>query len=374
MIKLILALVLALATSAASLAQPTAAGPDLWRLDGDRISFVSALIGFPQRAGPTRLGDAFEFSRQGQGLDNGLQYRSPDDQIFATAYLYYPGLPHAGISAFATENAILVQSGANLRVLRSGIVGAGGRENVAIRADYAGFRDSRMATSAAFIKVGRWIVKLRVSGPESRRADVERTMTELLDGMRFEGTIAPRTAEPLEVADCRDRPTQAAAPLTGNATDAAEEAVLGVLDGAGDEGREQGAAHRAGTPVVGTGWCLSSRVQIGNSNLSILRADAAAPDDQNRSVLIASITDSGTMIEVVRTRRRNGYVMFHHQIGRTMLLGAYAGVPTDQQINDIVSGADRAGGEARATITHKTDGNANITLHVAPPAGTAPTT
>lgn len=367
MFRFLMGIALALSAPAATLAQLPQPPAELWtRLDG-RIVFAPARISFPLRPGAAAFERSAELSRQGEGIDNALQYASGDRQIFATVYVYYPGLPHAGISAYATDNAIRVQSGANLRVLDVRPVGAGGRDGMAIRADYSGFRDNRLATSAAFIKAGRWILKLRVSGPESRRAEVERTMTELLDGMRFEGTIAPRTPEPLEVADCRERPAQAATLLPSNAADAMEEAVLGVLDGAGTEGRERAATHRAGTPVIGSRWCLSSRARVGNSNLPILRAEAAPSNGQNHSVLIASITDSGTMIEVVRARRRNGFVMLHHRIGQTMLLGAYASVPTDQQIVDIVSGANRAGGQARATLLHKVDGNTDITLHVERP-------
>jgi hypothetical protein len=375
MIKRLFLLLLALLTPAAGFAQPAPAPSELWQRADERITFTHAQISFPVRAGATTLQRAVELSRQGAGLDNGLQYLSSDERVFATVYIYYPGLPHAGVSAWATDNAIRVQSGDELRLLGSRVVAAGGRPSAAIRADYSGFRDERLASSAAFVKSGRWIVKLRVSGPEARRADVERTMTALLEGMRFHGEDQPRRAEPIEVGDCADGNGQAAPLATGDADDALEEAVIGVLDGAGDNGREEGARHAAATPELGRQWCLSSRLRIGDSVIPVLRSQAGSPGDHDRSVVLAIISDSGMLLEVVETRRRNRFVVLHHEIGRTRLLGAFAAVPSDEQIAEVLSGASPEAATARATIIHKVDGNTEVNLHVMPEAApAAPTT
>lgn len=375
MIKHLFLLLLTLLAPAAGVAQPAPAPSELWQRADERITFTHAQISFPVRAGATSLHQPVELSRRGEGLDNGLQYASSDEGVFATVYIYYPGLPHVGVTAYATDHAIRLQSGAELRLLGSRVVAAGGRPSAAIRADYSGFRDQRLASSAAFVKSGRWIVKLRVSGPESRRADVERTMTALLEGMRFQGEDQPREAEPLEVRDCGDQDLEEAPLAAGGATDALEEAVIGVLDGAGDNGREEGAEQAAATPLLERGWCLSSRLRIGNSIIPVLRASGARRGDFDRSVVLAIIGDSGTLLEVVQTRRANRHVLLHHEIGRTRLLGAFAGVPSDDQIAAVISGAAPEAGTSRATIVHKVDGNTEVNLHVMPEAApAAPTT
>ena len=135
----------------------------VWRLADDHLTFISANIDVPRSVGAVRFTSSFEFSHRGEGIDSGLQFESPDRQVFATIYVYYPGLPHAGLAAFATDWVIHNQS-PNLRPLGMRVVAAGGHDGLAIRGDYANFRDG-LASSAAFIKVGRWILKLRVADP-----------------------------------------------------------------------------------------------------------------------------------------------------------------------------------------------------------------
>jgi hypothetical protein len=347
--------------------QTQAPAADVWARADGRITFTTARISFPEQAGATSLRQSMEFSHHGEGLDNALQYQSDDRQVFGTVYVYYPGLPHAGLTAFATDSAIHTQSGRDLRSLGTRTIAAAGHPNVAIRSDYSGFRNERMASSAAFIKAGRWIVKLRVSGPESRRRDIDRAMSALIEGMRFEGEIAPRQAEPLEVGDCPESAAPAAALLPSDATSSAEEAMIGILDGAGDTGREEAAGHPAATPVLGRAWCLSTRARIGDLEVPILRAASVPGGNERRSVLLALLSDAGTVVEVVRAEA-NRYAILYHDIGRTRLLGTYSSLPSDQQIVDILSGSDRPGGRIRATIIHKPDGNSEVTINERPTA------
>lgn len=364
MIRLLFALVIALAAPAA-FAQPPEAAAGLWTRADGRIRFATARISLPLRAGAAQFRRTAEFSHRGEGLDSGLQYWTDDRQVFATVYVYYPGLAHAGLSAFATDNAIQVQSGRNLRALGSRLVAAGGRDGMAIRMDYAGFRDG-MASSAAFIKAGRWIVKLRVSGPEARRADVEAAMTALLDGLRFEGEIVPRAPVPLEIADCPAPAAARAARLRSSNNDALPELLIGSFDAAGNEARhEQDGRMEVLPPRFGAHWCLSTRARIGDSVVPILRADPGHPAEaavDGRSVLAAILSDSGTVIEVVEALTPRRFIMLYHQIGAVSLLGAYDSPPSDEQIADIISGADRDGQRIRANIRLRANGNSEMEI------------
>jgi hypothetical protein len=329
MFRFIIGIALAFALTAPShvLADPTPAGSDLWRRDEHGIIFSKARFGFPASAGTVALEGAYEFSHPGAGIDSGLQYESTDHEVFASVYVYAPSLANAGLTAFATDNAIRVQSGSDLRLLNSRMVAAGGRDGVAIRADYSGFRQGHAASSAAFIRAGFWIIKLRVSGPEARRADVEAAMSALLANLRFEGSVGPRAAEPLTVSDCTTRPDHAAPVVPHFGADTLEDAVFDVSNATQAEPRHDPPGHEV-TTAFGPSWCLSTRAHVGNSTIPILRAASPSGGNALQSALIGVITDSGTLIEVVENRERHVFVIYYHQIGSTSVLGRYGAIPT----------------------------------------------
>jgi len=369
MLRFLLCLCALFALPAASLGaapQSQTRASSAFSRSGDRVTFTAARISFPAAAGAVRLEETSEFSHEGQGVDNGLQYVSPDRQIFATVYIYYPGLSHAGLTAFMTDLAIAQQS-SNLVRRGSRIVGAGGRDGVAIRSDYAGFRDG-MASSAAFMKAGRWIVKLRVSGPGGRAAEVDRTMTALLDGLRFEGELQPRPAQPLELAGC-EAPRAAAARLV--AVDAAETLALtliGTFDAAGaDASENRGNRREAVAARMGARWCEGGRLNVGNSAYPVLRAPAEAPGgEMGRSEILVPINDAGTALELVRLADPGRFVLLYHEIGRTSILGTYDGPLSDDQLAAILNGSDREGTRIRASVDHLPNGDTNINLQELP--------
>jgi hypothetical protein len=334
------------------------------------MTFTAAAISFPRRAGAVSLNRSIAFGQNNSGLDNGLLYASDDGAMMATVYIYLPGLPHDGLTAVATEHFMRIQSGAGFRLLGSRVTTAGGREGVALRADYAGFRNTSEASSSAFVNAGRWMIKLRISGPESRRADVERTMTALLADVRFEGANVPRAAEEIELVDC---PPAAAGPTATlnapTAADAMEDAIMAAAAGLPGAGREDRAEHRTYASRVARRWCISSHRQVGRYSLPILRAFPSAPtEDSRRSVAVAVLNDSSGMLEVVerRFRNRSRFALLHHSTGQTRLLGSYDGLPSDAQISAVLDETDPAGGRARATVVYRANGDSSVTVHIAP--------
>jgi hypothetical protein len=342
---------------------------DLWTRSGDRINFTLADVSFPTEAGATRLERAAEASQEGQGLDNVLIYATPDRAVFVTVYIYAPALPDAALTAFMTDHVVGSLSGPEFRRLRSGVVAAGGHEGVAIRFDYTGARQERLASSAAFMRVGRWIVKLRVSGPLTRDAEVRSAMDALLRGVRFSGELQPAPAVPIAAADCPSRSARAARMLPANDAEDAAEAIMAAA-GVDLPGRSVEAPAR--------GWCRSTGYRLPNAAAStpILR-DLAPEGNNGRRVLLALLSDSGAILEVVerRAETRVRYVLLHHQVGRTLVLGAYDSPPTDGQIRAIETGEDRDGGRARAVITLQANGDSNIGIQASPaPPTPRPTT
>lgn len=377
MMRLVAALVLALgASQAAAQAQGPAATPgtytqdQLWRRSDQRVTFAPAGISFGLRAGPAAFESASEASRPGQGLDNAIQYRSADNEVFATVYVYLPPLAHAGLSAFATDQGLNQISPGTLRTTATRVVDAGGSAGAAIRIDYRGYRGN-LASSAAFIKAGRWIVKVRVSGPDRRRAEVESAMAALLDEMRFEGAVRARPAAPLDMRDCPAPPPGQARALPDNEASFAD-ALLASFDAGGEE---PGPPRPGGPRLLarfGPSWCRSTLAMIGEARVPILRAVGAAPSGargesviEARSVAVAIISDSGTLLEVVQSAE-DRFSLLYHRIGTTLVLGAYASTPSDEQIAAVLSGADREAGRARASIAFAAEGGSSITLHELP--------
>jgi hypothetical protein len=348
----------------------------LWSRGDGRISFRLARISLADRAGAVSFHETAELGQPGRGIDNAIQYRSGDQQVYATVYFYFPPIAHPGLAAYATEQGLDYLSEGALQRVRAGSVPVGGIAGGAIRIDYRGYRRN-LASSAAFLKVGRWMVKLRVSGPEARRAEVEATMTALLDSFRFEGEQQPRAVTLPEIGACTSVPTNAARPLL-DGMDSIADAMLTSFDPLGEAAPREG----GGDPIrifarVGDGWCLSTRARIGNQIVPILRAVGTGPSGTDRvngrTVAIGIISDSGRLIETVQAGEHR-FVMFHHQIGETVVLGAYNSPPTDEQIAAMLSGADRDGGRIRARVGLRPEGGTDIELQAPPTPATRPST
>lgn len=366
MIRLFPAIALAMCAPAALAAQPPpppAAAAAIWTQSNERITLAAARISLPRQAGPVRITEIGESSRPGEGLDNMVQYRSADGAVFATAFLYFPGLPHAGLQAFASEEAIRA-GGGPVTFGEPRTMPAGGIPGAAILRDYSHYRGS-LASSAAFIKAGRWIVGLRVSGPDARRSDVDAAMAALLAGIGFEGEAQPRPAELLEFLDCAAPAPPPAHMLADDGARNAAMAIVGTFDGAGEQARD---GSHGGTTIlpgrVGSRWCLSTRARIGESTMPILRAlePSRSGTIEGDSLVAVPLNDAGTLLEAVRTRNHDLVILLYHEVGRTTLLGTYDGPPSDEQIANILSGADEPGTRIRAVLTWRPGQGANIEI------------
>jgi hypothetical protein len=373
MIRPILALLLALAAPTVSFAQPQPAAPALWRASDDRTTFTTTGFSFPRRIGALRLTEAQEFSHQGQGVDNVLKYASPDQQVFATVYIYLPGLAHGGLTAVMTDQLIRQQSEPEIRVLNHGSVAVGGLADRAIRADYSGYRHN-LASSAAYIKAGRWIVKVRVSGPQRRQAEIQAAMSALLEGMRFEGAVQPYPAALLSLDSCADA-VPGARPIADSDENVMNAAIIAAFDAAGEEARtERGQAADPVLSRIGTRWC-QTRVTQGEVTRLILRAAPGAGDGLGgRTVMLVPVNDAGTTLEMVETSSPRRFLMLYHRVGETAVLGQYDATLSDEQILAILDGSDPAGGRFRATIEHRPGGGTNINLPQPSAEGRPPAT
>jgi hypothetical protein len=356
-----LAFLLCAGAAPAQQASPPAAAPpsspapqsEQWLISDKHAAFLPARTAFPLRAGTLSAIRHHEFSNDGEGIDNAIQYGSPDGEVTGTVYLYYPGLPHSGLAAYATDRAIRHSSETPVEARGSRVVGAGKVPGVAIRLDYGNYRNGH-ASSAAFIKAGRWIIKVRVSGPEARRAEVETAFSALLDGIMFGRANPAHKAAPLKVSECAPDSGKRPARLLPDppAADLAAAGLLATFDGGGIEATDEKGERQDLPSRVPEELCVSSIVQRPGGPVSILRGDEGPPlSVDGRTMLVAVITDSGMLLEVVHAANLGRYYLLFHQIGATFLLGGFDDVPSDAQIAEILENPDAEAARPRVPVT-----------------------
>jgi len=177
---------------------------------GDRIAAKPARISFPKKIGSLSLVNTMEFSRAGEALDNAAEYTG-DGGLKATVYVYRPGYPDAALAAFETDRIMPSLYGTSIARTSKTAVPLGGRAT-AIRITYKGaVLDGRpVATASAFARIGGWIVKLRVSGPADRQADVDSSLDALLAAAEIEQDALLFPTAPLSLgAPCPAAPSGA---------------------------------------------------------------------------------------------------------------------------------------------------------------------
>lgn len=343
--NLLAALLLGLAAPA--MAQDAPAPDAFWNVSDQRLSFKPAQLSVPRRAAGVEYFETTEFSHKGEGVDNAIKYRSADQKILATLYIYYPSFAHTGVQAIATDQAIRGNPrSAGVRSLGTSVASAAGKPGVAVTADYDNYLGDNYS-KAAFVKAGRWMLKLRVTGPESRSAEVGAVMTALLDGLRFEGKVQPRPAAPIAAGQCAstDRPEAAVAAGGGEAT------TLAMSDAAGEPAVKASSGERKPLPArIGRDWCRTV-LQVGNQQTAVLQAtgkDRPRRGLDGESALLVLYSDSGGVLEVVRLAKERKYVLLHHDIAEVKVLDSYDGLPSLAQIGRLFT--DPTGIRARVKL------------------------
>jgi len=331
---------------------------EYWTVSDQRLSFGPARLSAPRRAAGVEYFETAEFSHKGEGLDTAIKYRSADQKIFATLYVYYPSFAHSGVQAIATDQAIRGPRSPAIRALGGGIAPAAGTPGVAVTADYDHYLGENR-TKAAFIKAGRWMVKLRVTGPESRSAEVEAVMAAVLGGLRFEGATKPVAAMPLAAGECEAGDRADAGPAPGGG----EAITIALADAAGQPAGNAKGGDRKGFPSrIGRGWCRTL-LQVGEQKTAVLQATGKSGSGP-RSVMLVLYSDSGGVLEVVHVPKERKYLLLHHDIAEVKVLESFDSLPSLAQIGRLFSG--QAPTSIRARVRLKPDGPADVELPGAP--------
>ncbi|WP_340264158.1 hypothetical protein [Sphingobium mellinum] len=287
----------------------------------------AAGISLPQTVAGLSLSKSGEASNGGKSVDNYAQYLSDDGVIQATLYVYLPSYADASIAAYMTDKAVMERFGAKTRRTSYEAVALAGRPKSAIRAVYDDAADGALTTAAAFVHAGRWIVKLRVTGPAERRQDVLAGLDGMLNNLRFDQPRDIRTTRPAQFAAC---PRQ----------------------GADDTGAPAPVTSTATLPRDGDGpLCIRDRVLATSGSYDVLQQ----PGVQGSAVIVP-VDDAGTILAFDPSAAGHGYQLSIHAIGQTELFGTYEKVPGAPQIAEILDGKDPQTAQARATAVYAANG------------------
>ena len=363
MIASLLAMTLALSSGDAPASPSNAAAGSAWQTNADGAALPLAHIALPRRAGTLSLTGTGEGTHRGEHIDNVAQFESPDRQVFATVFVFTPSQPDPRLIAIGTHNAIRLQSGSGLETGPSRQVAAGGVAGTAILRSYGHFRGT-LASIVAVIKSGRWIVAVRVSGPDDRRAEVEAAATALLDGMRFDEAAKPQISPATDLAACgtevQSRDARLLPPLP------LEHLLLMVamvnMGSAVSEGDDSHAPPRVPSRAADT-LCLASRLHIGNQTAPLIHQSDA---QGNRVAVYAILDDAGGLFEVSAFNSPLGnahaFQLYHRAIGRTEILGNFDRLPSDAQLAEIVADPNHRARRLIAAATTDVDGHTNVEI------------
>ncbi|AEG48227.1 hypothetical protein Sphch_0532 [Sphingobium chlorophenolicum L-1] len=317
----LLSAVLALSVSAPAFAR--AAGErEAWTPTATALRADAAGIAMPQSVAGLSLSKSGEVSNGGKGIDNYAQYLSDDGAIQATLYIYLPSYADASLAAYMTDKAVMERFGAKTRRTAYASVAVAGQADRAIRAVYDDAADGALTTAAAFLHAGRWLVKLRVTGPAERRKEVLDGLDGMVAGLTFDDPASLHATKPARLAAC---PADDGGDARLTARTVAEPVDISLPR----EGREL--------------LCVRGKVDTADGSYDILQQAGIAD-----GAIIVPVDDAGTVVAFDPAKAGRGYRLSIHSVGQTDLYGVYDKVPSARQIAQILDGKDPQTAQAGA--------------------------
>ncbi|WP_156678885.1 hypothetical protein [Sphingomonas profundi] len=304
-------------------------------------------IGVPRAAAGLNLFQLNSFRPGGE--DVVAKYQTPDGEVFATLYLYRPTFPDARLAATATGEVLKMRFGKEMKRLPDAILPAGGVPGVAYRTmvDDATFEMSAnvslglKASFAAFLQAGDWLVKLRVSGPEGRKDEVDAAGRGILDALVFGKAAQPRAAPAYRLTECPDETYAAGATRLPGGPDAMAAALVGTAT--------------LGNPAAAVAspsadLCVMRRDASSRALVLVLRpaAGAATP-------AFMLLGDAGNLVQVVAESGARPIVI-SHGVGGATLYGPFDRPPSADQLIAMKDGDTAWSGTPIGTVAYDRKG------------------
>ncbi|SER09691.1 hypothetical protein [Sphingobium sp. YR768] len=313
------------------------ADAEAWTPSDTAIRATAAGISLPQTVAGLSLAKSGEASNGGRAVDNYAQYLSEDGVIQATLYVYMPTYADASLAAYMTDKAVMERFGSQTRRTAYASAPAAGQAGRAIRAVYDHAADGALTTAAGFVHAGRWIVKIRITGPTERRAEVLSGLDGMLAGLHFDDAASLHATTPASFAAC---PVADATDARLTPPKAGEEAIPAEVR-----------IPRDGKDAL----CIRGAVTTADGSYDMLQ-QAGRSD----GAIIVPVDDSGTVLAFDPAAQGEGYKLSIHMVGQTDLYGVYDKVPTPHQVAAILDGKDTQTAEAEATATYAANGDVTV--------------
>lgn len=346
-------------------AAPPATAQDVggaWKVEQGRVGLRIAKVAFPDRAGVVALTKTGEFSNKGEALDNYAQYESPDGKVFATAYVYRSTYADAALAAYATSRAILSRFGATTRLAEQSTVAFAGQSGGALRQVFTGARHSGadLTSTAAFARVGSWIVKLRASGPADRGAEIVAALDALIAGAGSDLDAKIYPVAPLKLdppCPAGDRP---APKLVGSKEARSANMLSGLFGGSAIEPDAKADANPLlAFPSNGlTPACVRGSLVIGGRAIDLLQPSGT----DEPPVVLAATDDAGTVLTAEKSLLGEGYTIKRYAVGRIEVAGTIDRQPTAAQLSKWLATANAPELTIRSTTSVKASGDSTITI------------
>ncbi|MEQ6333069.1 hypothetical protein [Sphingobium sp. MK2] len=328
-------------TAALCLAAPFAAqaedAPEAWTPTDSSIRATAAGISLPHSIATLSLTKSGEASNGGRGVDNYAQYVSQDGAVQATLYVYLPTYADASLAAYMTDKAVMERFGPKTRRTAYASAPVAGQADRAIRAVYDDAADGALTTAAGFVHAGRWIAKIRVTGPTERRAEVLAGLDAMLAQMTLDDPASLHATAPARFDAC---------PVAAN-----KDARLTRTTGSSEAVPQEVRMPREGKDAL----CVRGTVATAQGSYDMLqqvgRTDGA---------IIVPVDDNGTVLAFDPAASGTGYKLSIHMVGQTDLYGTYDRVPSHRQVAAILDGKDPNTAKASATAAYTATGDVTL--------------
>lgn len=259
----------------------------------------------------------------GDGLDNIIRYEKSG--LWATIYLYRPPLADPNHLALVLEKILRNKHGAAFKVQDDRLVAVAGSRPNARRVVYSGLDGGKLASALVVARAGEWLLKVRVSGPAERQAEVLAVADAVLPAITWAKAGGPDPLAPWTPVPCLTEPTGAPP---------AEIQVAGKLADMA-KGLDAKPFRGIAWPADGKGVCVDKQLKIGEDSRIVLRGPVGEGAYHTRFLVL--MDDAGTLVEVAQAKgdgRTLGLVRQHNGKGST-LAGWLEALPTRPQLEPV---------------------------------------
>lgn len=331
-----------------------------WFVKDDGISVHHSGIILPFKLGKLNA-LSNEAPKSGRnGMDNIIQYRKANSDVFASIYIYKPSFVDAELTAKMTNNAIntsFAVDGPPDIYKTSPIAGI---ENSAIVMGYKK-TGKRLATAAGFAEIGSWIIKIRVSGPENEFDKVMSVMSDALSTIKISDDASAQTLSLNQPKNCTIGIKGKAKIPKISESKALENSLLsGLIAQIGaeivaDEKENEDVEERE--RISFSNWCIADSFAIENINYNIYRTV-----DEENSTTIMPFSDTGNVFHTSNMLLSKDRNLSVYNIGSISNYGVIKGDLSAKQYSQILSGQSKLKLQKKSENIIKANGDTNITL------------